>query len=155
MFDKIVKKIFLTKETREALEARNRRAAKQAEPAVAQPPATLDQELARAAKDAGEAEAAGDLRDTANATSLERETIREAIASAHRELVEQDGSAVPGEVPRSAAQGAVQAGNHEELVKSAMLIYRQKQKVLADLDPTARKKLRLMARTVFGAQMKE
>ena len=152
MFDKIVKKIFLTKEARDALEARNRRAGKAPGPP---PAANLDEELARAAKDAGEAEALGGLRDNANATNLERETIKEAIASAHRELVEQEGGVAQAGKPREVISAPAPEANHEELVKSAMLIYRQKQKVLADLDPTARKKLRLMARTIFGAQMKE
>ncbi len=151
MFDRIVKKIFLTKEARDSLEARNRQAGKPSGPPSA---ANLDAELARAAKDAGEAEAQGALRDDANATDLDRETIREAIASAHRELVEEGGGAGPAGRP-VAVSAAPPEANHEELVKSAMLIYRQKQKVLADLDPTARKKLRLMARTIFGAQMKK
>ena len=146
MFDKIVKKVFLTKDARAALEAR-RQGGKVRKPA---PPA--EQSLAQAAQEAERAEEAG-LRDTANATELDRETIREAIASAHRELVETGEPPPPAATSVQPSEG--DGSDHAVLVKSAMTIYRQKQKVLADLDPGSRKKLRLMAQTMFGAQLKK
>ena len=147
MFDKIVKKVFLTKEARTALEARKRDASGKASKDAAAP----EQSLAQAAR-AAEAEAST-LQDRANATELDRETIREAIASAHREMVE-NGDAPSPRLPQ-VSEPSPGASDHAVLVKSAMTIYRQKQKVLADLDPGSRKKLRLMAQTMFGAQLKK
>lgn len=144
MFDKIVKKVFLTKEARDALEARKNAGSK--------PPAAKPAELQdKLAMDAAEAE----LRHSANATELERETIREAIATAHQELVVEGDIPPSPTVSRNGSTKNEPAEDHDQLVKSAMLIYRQKQKVLADLDPGSRKKLRLMAKTIFGAQMKK
>lgn len=161
MFGKIVKSVFLNKEARDAMEKRDAVLRRRAEAEGGDPPktASLADAAAMAQRDA---ELEDNLRDKANATELDRETIREAIESAHRELM------VSGDLPMEAARqesatppaaGPVRssspAKDHDELVRSAMLIYRQKQKVLDDLDPESKKKLRMMAKTVFGSQIKK
>ena len=167
MLGKIVKTVFLNKEARDAMEKRDavlRRRA-EAEAGVGPEPESLAEAAASAAR---EGELNDSLRDKANATDLDRETIREAIASAHRELVESgdlpaDTAPPKTQGPKTAgtpqfgtpARSAPPAQEHDDLVRSAMLIYRQKQKVLDDLDPASKKKLRMMAKTVFGSQIKK
>lgn len=163
MFGKIVKSVFLNKEARDAMEKRDAVLRRKAEMETQEPDDT--ESLAEAASNAArEAELDDKLRDKANATDLDRETIREAIASAHQELVESgDLPATPHKksgVTAPSKTGAPErstpsATEHDDLVKSAMLIYRQKQKVLDDLDPASKKKLRMMAKTVFGSQIKK
>lgn len=161
MLGKIVKTVFLNKEARDAMEKRDAILRRKAEAELPPEP----ESLAEAAMNAGRDAALEDsLRGSANATDLDRETIREAIESAHRELMES--GELPADAGRKAPTGSpVQQGaparsaspatEHDDLVKSAMLIYRQKQKVLDDLDPAAKKKLRMMANTVFGSQIKK
>ena len=161
MFGKIVKSVFLNKEARDAMDKRDEVLRRKAEAELPPKP----ESLADAALNAGrQAELDDVLRDKANATDLDRETIQEAIASAHRELIESgdlpaDTGAVKGAAApaKSAAplRSAPPAKEHDDLVRSAMLIYRQKQKVLDDLDPASKKKLRMMAKTVFGSQIKK
>lgn len=159
MFGKIVKTVFLNKEARDAMEKRDaalrRRAAVEAGETDRPEPETLAQAADSVRYDA---ERDDTLRDKANATDLDRETIREAIASAHREMMESGD--LPAKTAPAAKTGipvrsAPPASDHDELVRSAMLIFRQKQKVLDDLDPASKKKLRMMAKTVFGGQIKE
>jgi hypothetical protein len=161
MFGKIVKSVFLNKEARDAMEKRDAVLRRKAQADLPPEP----ESLADAASNAGrEAELDDSLRNKANATDLERETIREAIASAHRELIETGG--MPADAGRATGAAApVETAapqrssspveEHDDLVRSAMLIYRQKQKVLDDLDPASKKKLRMMAKTVFGSQIKK
>ncbi len=119
MFGKILKSVFLTKEGRAALERTQRAkagAAKASPAGLANPP-----------KDA--------LRNDANATALDEATIREAIDRAHQELIlheHPDGS-------------PIETTERSEALRSAMTIYRNKQKVLQDLDPESLARLRLMA----------
>ena len=168
MLGKFVKTVFLNKEARDAMEKRDAVLRRKAEAAAQKPP--MPESLAEAAANAArDGELNGSLRDKANATDLDRETIREAIASAHRELVE-SGDLPADAAPRGKSAGPAQssapnrtaparsappAQEHDDLVRSAMLIYRQKQKVLDDLDPASKKKLRMMAKTVFGSQIKK
>ena len=144
MFGKIVKSVFLNKEARDAMEKRDAVLRRKAQADLPPEP----ESLADAASNAGrEAELDDSLRNKANATDLERETIR---ADAGRA----SGAAAPVETaapPRSSSP----VEEHDDLVRSAMLIYRQKQKVLDDLDPASKKKLRMMAKTVFGSQIKK
>ncbi len=171
MLGKFVKTVFLNKEARDAMEKRDavlRRKAeaqKAADPESRTSESPMPESLAEAAANAArDGESNGSLRDKANATDLDRETIREAIASAHRELVE-SGDLPVDAPPRgktaapaqsaAPARSAPPAQEHDDLVRSAMLIYRQKQKVLDDLDPASKKKLRMMAKTVFGSQIKK
>ncbi len=161
MLGKIVKTVFLNKEARDAMDKRD---AVLQRKASAKEGAGKSESLAEAAesaaREAESADLAGNLRDKANATDLDRATIQEAIASAHQELVE-SGELPPRTALASSASAANASGrsqpkqDHGELVKSAMLIYKQKQKVLDDLDPDSKKKLRMMAKTVFGDQIKE
>lgn len=169
MLGKFVKTVFLNKEARDAMEKRDAVLRRKAEAAAQKPP--MPESLAEAAANAArDGELNGSLRDKANATDLDRETIREAIASAHRELVESGDlpadaaprgkTAAPAQSPAPSqlgapARSASPAQEHDDLVRSAMLIYRQKQKVLDDLDPASKKKLRMMAKTVFGSQIKK
>ncbi|RVU36435.1 hypothetical protein EOI86_14625 [Hwanghaeella grinnelliae] len=156
MFGKIVKSVFLNKEARDAMDKRDEVLRRKAEAELPPEP----ESLADAALNAGrEAELDDMLRGNANATDLDRETIREAIESAHRELIESGD--LPGktnDAPQLSAipqRSAPPAKEHDDLVRSAMLIYRQKQKVLDDLDPASKKKLQMMAKTVFGSQIKK
>jgi len=161
MLGRLVKSVFLNKEARDAMEKRDAVLRRKAQAELPPEP----ESLADAALNAGrEAELDDALRDKANATDLDRETIREAIASAHRELIETDGLPADawradgdaGPVKTAAPQrSSSPVKEHDDLVRSAMLIYRQKQKVLDDLDPEAKKKLRMMAKTVFGSQIKK
>lgn len=168
MFGKIVKSVFLNKEARDAMEKRD--AALRRKAAAESGESDLGDSKLRGSGPTTEtlAEAAAlarreaaldrGLRDKANATDLDRETIREAIASAHREVMESGdmpiGTAPVTQSDRNAGSAAP-TEDHDELVRSAMLIYRQKQKVLDDLDPASKKKLRMMAKTVFGSQIKK
>lgn len=119
MFGKILKTVFLTKEGRAAYERTQRaKAGKAKTPPVA-----------------GAKPLPADLRNDANATELDEATIREAIDRAHQELVLHE---LPDGTP-------MESDVHSETIRSAMTIYRNKQKVLQDLDPESLARLRLMA----------
>ena len=119
MFGKIIKSVLLTKDGRAAYDkVQKSKAAKAKAPA------------ARKA-----APSSPDLRNDANATELDEATIREAINRAHQELVLHE---QPDGTPKA-------TDAHAETIRSAMTVYRNKQKVLKDLDPEAMAKLRLMA----------
>lgn len=153
MFGKIVKTVFLNKDARDAMDKRD--AVLRRKAGADGPSGSASESLADAAANAERAAASEEnLRDKANATDLDRETIREAIASAHREVMEQ-GDQPPDPVEKALTRSKAPKQEHDELVESAMLIYRQKQKVLDDLDPASKKKLRMMAQTVFGSQIKK
>lgn len=144
MLKKLVKAVFLTREAREALERRG--AAKQAAKSRhgRTPPAGTAGQLAA---DAAAPEAEGttnELRRKANATRLDAETIRMAIAAAHAELTE--GRTVEGD--------RLPDADRRESVRAAMTVYRNKQKVLADLSPEDKARLRLMAAHVLGGVMR-
>ncbi|MDJ0683988.1 MAG: hypothetical protein QNJ84_04765 [Alphaproteobacteria bacterium] len=162
MFQRLMQSVFLTREGRAALEKTRRAEARIAGETT---PSGAAEDLAREAAHAT-ADAAGsdsDLRHKANATDLDRETIREALAAAHREIMASHPAGTQAETltqtqsrpagltaPAMAAAGA--RADRESLVQTAMTIYRNKQKVLNELDPDARKKLRLMAKAVFGVK---
>ncbi|MEQ9489628.1 MAG: hypothetical protein RIM72_11615 [Alphaproteobacteria bacterium] len=119
MFGKILKSMLLTKEGRAAYERTQRAKSGTANTAPA----------------AGKKPVADALRTDANATELDEATIREAIDRAHQELIlheNPDGS-------------PVETTERSEALRSAMTIYRNKQKVLQDLDPESLARLRLMA----------
>jgi len=119
MFGKILQKVFLTKEGRAAYE--------RTQQAKSVKSNTTPKPLPSTSK--------ADLRDDANATELDEATIREAINRAHQELVlheQPDGTPMVSD-------------EHSETIRSAMTIYRNKQKVLKDLDPESLARLRLMA----------
>jgi len=119
MFGKILKSVLLTKDGRAAYDrAQRAKASGQAK----KPSAKKDHSTA-------------DLRDDANATELDEATIREAINRAHQELVLHEN---PDGTPTS-------TDAHTETIRSAMTVYRNKQKVLKDLDPESLARLRLMA----------
>lgn len=165
MFQKLVRSVFLDKGGREALEKSERLEAKNAAQDVngskdaprsttkTKKQETLADALAKDAAASGPqrsgAEMEAELRDKANATALERSTIQEALHAAHEEIMSPDAQA---RRRNGGKESAVAALSHEQLVDSAMTIYRQKQSVLEDLDPAARKKLRLMAQTLFNTK---
>lgn len=119
MFGKILKTVLLTKEGRAAYDKVQRAESAKAKAAASK------RTVARRP----------DLRDDANATELDEATIREAIDRAHQELVLHE---QPDGTPKLTDE-------HAETIRSAMTVYRNKQKVLKDLDPEALAKLRLMA----------
>ncbi len=161
MFQRLMQSVFLTREGRAALEKTRRAEARIAGETT---PSGAAEDLAREAAHAT-ADAAGsdsDLRRKANATDLDRETIREALEAAHREIMASQPAGTQAETltqtqsrpagPTAPATAAGAQADRESLVQTAMTIYRNKQKVLNELDPDARKKLRLMAKTLFGAK---
>lgn len=151
MFQRLVQSVFLTKEGRAALEKTRRAEARMAgETPSSDAVDGLAQEAAQATADA--AGSGSDLRHKANATDLDRETIREALEAAHREIMAGKPAEQPPEKPAGALPIQTTSADHEALVQTAMIIYRHKQKVLDELDPEARKKLRVMAKTMFGVK---
>lgn len=175
MFQKLVRSVFLDKGGREALEKSERLEERRVTQGPSQgsgqgsgqgpgkgpgkgPSRDLAADAAsslakskntRASKEHAKAQAEAELQMKANATELERSTIREALDAAHQEIMS------PANQARRRNGGkdsVVSAASHEQLVESAMTIFRHKQSVLGDLDPEARKKLRLMAQTLFNAK---
>lgn len=119
MFGKILKSMLLTKEGRAAYERAQR----------------AKFGAAKTAPAAGKKPVADALRKDANATELDEATIREAIDRAHQELILHEN---PDGTP-------IETTERSEALRSAMTIYRNKQKVLQDLDPESLARLRLMA----------
>lgn len=129
MLGKLLKKILLTREARDALE--RRQAAGAAPKRTAAPPSAAPQQPSPAS--------AG--------TEEEGAAIEAALAAAR-----QEGAAA--ESVASVPPAALPGNDHDRLVASAMSVYRQKQTALSQLDPESRKKLRLMANAVFGVTPK-
>ncbi len=165
MIGKILKTIFLTKEARQALE--RRQAAKTGaakKPNASEALATSAAQLKQTQTDS--------LRQRANATELDRDTIRDALEAARlelkaagdvefeaaersRALESQIVSRQDARAPKTAGVASDEISDHDALVSVAMDVFRQKQSALDDLDPESRKKLRLMANAMLGAKAKD
>lgn len=82
------------------------------------------------------------------------ETVRQAIAAAEREMLDDVGpppeSADQRGAPRPAAPAPGGGEDRARLIQSALTVHKLKQSALDDLDPKTRARLRVMAERMLG-----